>query len=122
MCSKSPVLRSDFSADSIFAGTHKFRVLPLHSQIPREDQRKVFEAVPDGVTKIILATNIAESSITINDVVYVIDHCKYVIQGILKNYLLHIPSLKGSIEPLRVQLWYTCCTSAAYEVLGPIIR
>lgn len=33
-------------------GSSKFRILPLHSQIPREDQRKVFDPVPTHVIKV----------------------------------------------------------------------
>ncbi|XP_020278260.1 dosage compensation regulator isoform X2 [Pseudomyrmex gracilis] len=59
----------------VFGGS-SYCIIPLHSSLPREDQRKVFDPVPPSVTKIILSTNIAETSITINDVVYVIDSCK----------------------------------------------
>ena len=48
-------------------------VLMLHSQMVSLDQKKVFHPPPKGLTKVILATNIAETSITINDVRYVID-------------------------------------------------
>lgn len=46
-------------------------VLPLHSGLDKSEQSKVYETYP--VRKIVLATNIAETSITINDIVFVID-------------------------------------------------
>eukprot|EP00929_Paragymnodinium_shiwhaense_P001704 TRINITY_DN101935_c0_g1_i2.p1 TRINITY_DN101935_c0_g1~~TRINITY_DN101935_c0_g1_i2.p1 ORF type:complete len:1389 (+),score=291.53 TRINITY_DN101935_c0_g1_i2:209-4168(+) len=47
--------------------------LPLHSSLPKEQQQKVFEHAPKGKVKVILSTNIAETSVTINDVTVVID-------------------------------------------------
>ncbi|XP_034826492.1 ATP-dependent RNA helicase DHX30-like [Maniola hyperantus] len=48
-------------------------VLPVHSRLSTTEQTKMFSKPPPGVRKIVLATNIAETSITIPDVVYVID-------------------------------------------------
>lgn len=48
-------------------------MLPLHSQLPSSEQRRAFKQPPAETRKIILATNIAETSVTIEDVTVVIN-------------------------------------------------
>lgn len=48
-------------------------ILPIYSSLPSDMQAKIFEPTPPGSRKIILATNIAETSLTIDNIVYVID-------------------------------------------------
>ncbi|CAN6842604.1 unnamed protein product [Brassica oleracea] len=56
-----------------FSDGSKFNIICLHSMVPAGEQKKVFSRPPRGCRKIVLATNIAESAVTIDDVVYVID-------------------------------------------------
>ena len=53
------------------AATAKVPIIPLHSQLEAEDQQRAFASYPYG--KIILATNIAQTSVTIDDIDMVID-------------------------------------------------
>lgn len=48
-------------------------ILPLYSQLPTSEQLKVFEAPPPGSRLIVLATNVAETSLTIPGIRYVFD-------------------------------------------------
>ncbi|KAK7187475.1 hypothetical protein DPSP01_002591 [Paraphaeosphaeria sporulosa] len=48
-------------------------VLPLYAALPQDAQGRIFAPAPKGARKCILATNIAETSLTIDGVVYVID-------------------------------------------------
>ncbi|KAM4050942.1 3'-5' RNA helicase YTHDC2 isoform 2-T5 [Anomaloglossus baeobatrachus] len=52
---------------------HRYQIFMLHSNMQTTDQKKVLKTPPVGTRKIILSTNIAETSITVNDVVFVID-------------------------------------------------
>ncbi|KAL8460585.1 hypothetical protein ACS0TY_032202 [Phlomoides rotata] len=48
-------------------------VLPLYSGLPRADQDLIFSPTPRGKRKVIISTNIAETSLTLEGVVYVVD-------------------------------------------------
>ncbi|XP_022100852.1 probable ATP-dependent RNA helicase YTHDC2 [Acanthaster planci] len=59
-----------------FADSNHYQVYTLHSSMQSSDQKKVFRKPASGVRKIVLSTNIAETSVTINDVVFVLDSGK----------------------------------------------
>ncbi|CAJ1931731.1 unnamed protein product [Cylindrotheca closterium] len=48
-------------------------VLPVYSALPAEMQSRIFEPAPPGSRKCIVATNIAEASLTIDGIYYVVD-------------------------------------------------
>ncbi|KAK7748662.1 DEAH-box ATP-dependent RNA helicase prp22 [Cytospora paraplurivora] len=48
-------------------------ILPVYSALPSEMQSKIFDPAPPGSRKVVLATNIAETSITIDGIYYVVD-------------------------------------------------
>ncbi|XP_055386066.1 ATP-dependent DNA/RNA helicase DHX36-like [Condylostylus longicornis] len=72
-------------------------IYTLHSSMPTDKQKGIFDRPPEGKRKIILATNIAETSITIDDIVYVINAGK----AKVKYY-----DIKNKIETLE-EYWIT---------------
>ncbi|GAA5976865.1 hypothetical protein JCM10908_005655 [Rhodotorula pacifica] len=48
-------------------------VLPIYSQMPADLQAKIFSPTEDGRRKVIVATNIAETSLTVDGIMYVVD-------------------------------------------------
>jgi pre-mRNA-splicing factor ATP-dependent RNA helicase DHX38/PRP16 len=59
-------------------GSPPLLVLPMYSQLPADLQAKIFEAAPKGIRKCIVSTNVAETSLTVDGIRYVIDsgYCK----------------------------------------------
>jgi len=103
----------------------------LHSQVPRDEQKAAFVQAPPPLVKVILATNIAETSLTISDVVYVIDSCriKQLIGmqshgGRTAYRLMNMAASKqnltqraGRAGRVREGVCYRLCTRSTYEQL-----
>lgn len=54
-------------------GVPELLILPVYSALPSEMQSRIFDPAPPGSRKLVLATNIAETSITIDGIFYVVD-------------------------------------------------
>eukprot|EP00435_Cladocopium_sp_Y103_P020064 s2182_g4.t2 len=82
----------------------KIWAIPLHSTLPKERQQQVFRKPPKGKVKVILGTNIAESSVTIGDVEVVID------SGLSRDGTL------GAVDP-----WGRSPKLDGYEVMNNLV-
>ncbi|URE09956.1 HA2 [Musa troglodytarum] len=71
------LLVDKLTASYQFGGISSDWILPLHSSLSAFEQKKVFSTPPQNIRKVIVATDIAETSITIDDVIYVVDAGKH---------------------------------------------
>ena len=51
----------------------ELQILPVYASLPSDQQAKIFAPTPPNARKVVLATNIAETSLTIDGIIYVID-------------------------------------------------
>eukprot|EP01135_Chromosphaera_perkinsii_P006611 Nk52_evm13s554 gene=Nk52_evmTU13s554 len=105
-------------------------VLTLHAEMSASDQELAFCSPEGGERKVILSTNIAESSITVPDVVYVIDSCleKVIFYDDQTKYKeLRLQSItqasaqqrRGRAGRVQAGMCYRCCSRKTYSEFSP---
>ncbi|GIX64276.1 ATP-dependent helicase [Babesia caballi] len=77
-----------------FKNWKELEIVPLYAALPLEQQSRVFRAPSEGYRKVVLATNIAETSVTIPGIRFVVD------SGLVKQKLF---SVKNCFESLMLQ-------------------
>src|SRR5207248_11699410 len=85
-------------------------ICPIYANLPTDLQAKIFEPTPAGARKVVLATNIAETSLTIDGIVYVID------PGVVKE---HVFNARTGMESLVVT---PCSRACAGQRAGRVGR
>ncbi|MBP5577372.1 MAG: ATP-dependent RNA helicase, partial [Treponema sp.] len=90
----------------------KLHLVPLYGRLPKEDQEKVFDSPPFGKKKVVISTNIAETSVTINGVTTVIDSglakLNFYSPRTFTSSLIETPVSKASCNQRRGRAGRTC--------------
>lgn len=60
----------DYRGSSLYS---KLSIIPVYAALPWEQQALIFEKAEKGCRKVVIATNIAETSLTVDGIRYVID-------------------------------------------------
>lgn len=90
----------------------RIHVVPLYGRLPKEEQEKVFDSAPFGRKKVVLSTNIAETSVTINGITTVIDSglakLNFYSPKTFTSSLVETPVSKASCNQRRGRAGRTC--------------
>jgi ATP-dependent RNA helicase DHX57 len=108
----------------------RFWCLPLHSALSLADQRRVFAPPPRGARKIVVATNVAETSITIPDCVVVVDLGRSKLMHfdphlnatkLVENWCLRaeVGQRRGRLGRITAGTCYHLYTEATFEAMAP---
>ncbi|PWA60265.1 RNA helicase HrpA [Artemisia annua] len=102
-------LKDKLQAHSVLGDESRVLLLTCHSSMASSEQRLIFEKPDTGVRKIVLATNIAETSITIDDLVFVIDcgKAKEASYDALNNAPCLLPSWISKVSAKQVSSFST---------------
>lgn len=91
---------------------NKIHIVPLYGRLPKEEQEKVFDNAPFGKKKVVLSTNIAETSVTINGITTVIDtglaKLNFYSPKTFTSSLNEVPVSKASCNQRRGRAGRTC--------------
>ena len=90
----------------------KIHIVPLYGRLPKEEQERVFDTAPFGKKKVVISTNIAETSVTINGVTTVIDSglakLNFYSPKTFTSSLVEVPVSKASCNQRRGRAGRTC--------------
>ncbi len=89
-------------------------ILPVYSALPSEMQTRIFDPAPPGTRKCVIATNIAETSLTIDGIYYVVD------PGFVKQ---KVYNSKSGLDALVVTpISQVSCNSLSNDPLPDIVK
>ena len=96
------------------------RVLPLYASLPAEQQQLAFEPAHVGIRKVIVSTNVAEASLTVDGVVYVID-CGFVkVRSFSSCHSLVYPLYRARVTAVSPAASRQSRSNAAWSMLSTL--
>ena len=104
-------------------------IFPLHSRMPTAEQQAIFERPPLGQRKVIVSTVLAETSITVEDVVYVVDSGRAkmtfvnedsLVSALRTTYYTKASGLqrRGRAGRCRPGVWYRLYSSMQWDAMA----
>lgn len=101
--------------------SRKLHILPLYGRLGKEEQERIFDPAPNGKRKIVISTNIAETSVTINGITSVIDSgqakLNFYNPKTYTSSLIEVPVSKASCNQRKGRAGRTC-PGICYRLYG----
>ncbi|PIE03376.1 MAG: hypothetical protein CSA81_02435, partial [Acidobacteria bacterium] len=72
-CTGERMIKDTVTRLSSCSVSRRLHIMPLYGRLGSEEQEKVFNPAPEGLTKVVVSTNVAETSVTIDGITAVID-------------------------------------------------